>query len=602
MFPDRKTFFMSTLLDVTQCVIFGSYFVISCIVAYVFLRHRSCIDTLVNRLLLVTAGLFLMLCALTHLYSVWASEPPEALLIACALVSFVAAVCTTYTFRGLDDYLRLRVTTMDVMREEIVTNLTKGYDLKVRVSGNAIIGGIIGTYEVVEPHFVSEEFVVNSIIRVGDKYFRIANIVESFVEIADNSIRTDQRKQKSASRIDKRESFVERGGTSSPETVRVSQVYGYDATAEVRMRNESDRMNRMKMDLCMTTAHHVRTPLSCIGIALTSLRSLSTRDEHVRMLEEAFVHFEIINMVVTQFVDVAAMDSKLSLKPCVDYVDIRALVSRVEKVLKRIKMDGVYCTCLVGDCVPNLILTDSEWIVQILLNLVANATKYTARGKISVTVTLENQLLCLVVKDTGVGMSDSKKIDIFEPDLANDVSCGNVTVGIGLLSVKTKVNALDGEYWIVDNPGGGTILSVRVPVKLDHKCYTREKQRRKNVVEITRVRSILVVDDTPSVRKLMQRYLRGHRVHVAIDGAEGLEKMKDKKFDLVLMDMMMPVLDGAGCLRKFRKWEKYNRPVGDRQLVYCVSATSVELDIGFDGSIPKPVDTERLHRLIQTLS
>ena len=106
---------MCTLLDVTQCVIFGSYFVISCIVAYVFLRHRSYIDTLVNRLLLVTAGLFLMLCALTHLYLVWDSKPPEALLVACALVSFVAAVCTMYSFRGLDDYLRLRVTTMDVM-------------------------------------------------------------------------------------------------------------------------------------------------------------------------------------------------------------------------------------------------------------------------------------------------------------------------------------------------------------------------------------------------------------------------------------------------------------------------------------------------------
>lgn len=593
---------MSTLLGVTQCVIFGSYFVISCIVAYVFLRHRYYIDTWVNRLLLVTAGLFLMLCALTHLYFVWESEPPQGLLIACALVSFVAAVCTTYTFRGLDDYLRLRVKTEDVMREEIVMNLTKGYDLKVRVSGNAIIGGVAGTYEVVEPHFISEEFVVNSIIRVGDKYFRIANIVESFVEIPDNPGRPDHRKQKSTSGIQKRESFVERGGTSSPATVRVSQVYGYDATAEVHMRNESDRMNRMKMDLCMTTAHHVRTPLSCIGIALASLRSLSTSDESFRMLEEASIHLEIINMVVTQLADVAAMDSKLSLKPCVDYVDIRALVGRVEKVLERIKMDDVYCTCVVGDCVPKFVLTDREWIVQILLNLVANATKYTARGVITVTVTLENQLLCIVVKDTGVGLSDSEKNDIFEPDLVSDVSYGNGSVGIGLMSVKTKVDALDGEYGIADNPGGGTILSARVPVKLDHKCYTSEKQRRKNVVEITRVRSILVVDDTPSVRKLMTRYLRGHRVDVAINGAEGLEKMKDRKFDLVLLDMMMPVLDGAGCVRQFRKWEKYNRPVGDRQLVYCVSATSVELDIGFDGSMPKPVDTKRLQRLIQTLS
>lgn len=571
------------LLGVTQCVIFLSYFVISSIVAYVFIRHRSYIDTWVNRFLLVTAGLFLMLCALTHLYVVWQSAPPEALLVACALVSFMSAACTLYTFRGLDDYLRLRVTTVDLMREEIITNLTEGYDMKVRVSGNAIIGGVAGQYEVVEPFFVVEGFEINRIIEVRDRYFRIANIVKSFVEVGADKTQT-------------RESSTEEGMSPS-----VSMMYGYDATAEVRMRNESDRMTRMKMELCMSTAHHVRTPLSCIGVAMECMQSRRLGDEVLGMMEEVRVHCEILNMFVTQFVDIATVNSKVLLKPCMDYVDVRVLVERVEKVLTRMMMEDVRCRCHVDARVPKLLLSDSEWIMQILLNLVASAAGHTFRGVICLTVALENNELCIFVKDTGVHIPLAKKRALFSTNFADDASRGHVSTGVGLYSVKTKVDSLGGEYGIYNNADGGTVLSVKVPVGLDKKCRQSRVGKKDNTVRVTRVRSILVVDDTPSVRKLMKRYLKGHDVEVATNGAEGLGKMKGKYFDVVLLDLMMPVMDGAECVRRFRTWERYNRKGGVHQFVYCVSATSVELDTGFDGSIPKPVDTRRLHRLLENL-
>lgn len=563
------------LLDVTQCVIFLSYFVISSIVAYVFIRHRSFIDTWVNRFLLVTAGLFLMLCALTHLYFVWQSAPPDALLVACALVSFMSATCTLYTFRGLDDYLRLRVTTVDLMREEIIANLTEGYDMKVRVSGNAIIGGVAGQYEVVEPYFVVEGFEVNRIIEVRDKYFRIANIVKSFVEVGAGKTQT-------------RESSTEEGMSPS-----VSMTYGYDATAEVRMRNESNRMTRMKVKLCMSTAHHMRTPLSCIGVALDCMQSRTLGHEVLSIIEEVRVHCEIMNMVVTQFVDIATVNSQILLKPCVDYVDIRVLVERVEKVLTRMMMEDVQCRCHVDDSVPELFLADSDWVMQILLNLVASAAGHTFEGVICLTLAIENNVLCILVTDTGVGIPVPEEREILSTNFEDE--------GVGLYLVKIKVDALGGEYDVYSNAGGGTILSVKVPVKLDKRCRRRRVSNKDDNVKVTRVRSILVVDDTPSVRKLMKRYLKWHNVEVAIDGAEGLRKMKEKYFDVVLLDFVMPVIDGAECVRRFRTWERNNRQSGVYQLVYCVSATSVEVDAGFDGSIPKPVDTRRLHRLLENL-
>ncbi len=573
------------LLDVTQCVIFLSYFIISSIIACLFVRHRSYIDTWANRFLVVTAGLFLMLCALTHLYVVWHSAPPDALLVACAVVSFTSASCTFYTFRGLDDYLRLRITTVNLMREEIITNLTEGYDMKVRVSGNAIIGGVAGEYEVVEPYFVVGGFEVNRIIEVRDKYFRIANIVKSFVEV-------------SADKTQTRESSTEEGRSPS-----VSMMYGYDATAEVRMRNESDRMTNMTMNLCMSTAHHVRTPLSCIGVALECIQPRRLGDEVLGMVEEVRVHCEILNMFVTQFVDFATVNSKVLLKPCVDYVDVRVLVERVEKVLARMMMEDVRCRCHVDARVPKLLLSDSDWIMQILLNLVASAAGHTFRGVICLTVAVENNELCIVVKDTGVHIPLAEKRALFSTNFADDAWRGYMSTGVGLYSVKTKVDALGGEYGIHNNPHGGTVLSVKVPVELDKKCRQRYvgKKDDNEKEKVTRVRSVLVVDDTPSVRKLMKRYLKGHSVEVAVNGAEGLGKMKEKYFDVVLLDLLMPVMDGVECLRRFRAWERYSRQDGVHQFVYCVSATSVELDTGFDGSILKPVDTRRLHRLLENL-
>lgn len=579
--------------DAIQCVIFVSYFVISCIVGYVYIRHKKYIDTCANRLLLVTAGLFLMLCALTHLYSVWQPRPPETLLFSCALASFASAVCTVYTFRGLDDYLRQRVKTMDILREETITNLTKGYDLKVRVSGNNVVDGVAGPLRVTEPCFVADGFEVNSIVKVGEQFFRIANIVESHVQVMVNDANLPSRR-----RPPNQQHSLESG---IPRKETVAQVYGYDATAEVQMKDEAERMNRMKMELCMSTAHHVRSPLSCLGFALDSLRSRTNSEESLALVDEAVAHTEIINLVVTQFVDIATLDSSISMKPILDHFDVRHLAERVELVLMRTQMEGVRCACTVGNCVPNFVITDGAWVLQILLSIVTNAAKYTFRGWIRLNVTYDSGTLSIIATDTGVAIPDCEKREMFDKDFTSNPVTSHGSTGIGLYSVKRKVVALGGKYDIVDNPGGGNILSVSIPVGVDEKCYTMSTEKRSDMVQVTRVRTILVVDDTPSVRKVMKRHLKDHRVEVAVNGADGLAKMKEKKFDMVLLDMMMPVLDGLECLTLFREWERSNRPRDDHQLVFCVSATSVELDLGFDGSIPKPVDPKRLRAILQSL-
>lgn len=121
--------------------------------------------------------------------------------------------------------------------------------------------------------------------------------------------------------------------------------------------------------------------------------------------------------------------------------------------------ENVEARCEVQACVPPSLLTDVEWVWQILMNLVTNAAKYTHRGRIDVVVGYRDDCLELRVEDTGIGIDDSKKGAVFGKYVTHQ-TYGHTSHGIGLYSVKTKVDALGGSCGIFDNPGGGTIFEV----------------------------------------------------------------------------------------------------------------------------------------------
>ena len=122
----------------------------------------------------------------------------------------------------------------------------------------------------------------------------------------------------------------------------------------------------------------------------------------------------------------------------------------------------------------------------------------------------------------------------------------------------------------------------------------------KNDVDATLQRKkCLIVDDTPSIRKMMTRLLKHHHVETSRNGGHGLDMMKQKMYDIVLMDMFMPVMDGLECTKRFREWESVNR--NKRQLIYSMSANQDDADESFDGSLPKPIDVKRLGLIIQNL-
>lgn len=139
--------------------------------------------------------------------------------------------------------------------------------------------------------------------------------------------------------------------------------------------------------------------------------------------------------------------------------DVSLVRSTQYQVSSRLRNDDVETRCEVGDGVPIALLTDVEWVWQILMNLITNAAKYTYKGHINVCVDYRDTYLVLRVEDTGIGIEDSQKEAVFDQYVTHQ-KYGHISHGIGLHSVKMKVDALGGTCEIFDNDGGGSIFQV----------------------------------------------------------------------------------------------------------------------------------------------
>lgn len=565
---------MISLHDAIECVIFVSYVIVSSLVLFVYARHFKYVDTNTNRVLVVTAGLFLMLCAFTHLHSLWHDENNIYLSASCAVVSFASAISSLLSFRGLDDYLSNRITTIGVVREKLVRELGDGYDLRGTFCGNVMVEGYNRKGIITNPVEFTGTLEKDALVKIEEHYYRITNVVKSSVDVID---------------------LIEDDLFESPVDARYI-VFGQDATADVHMSHEQDRMNKMRMEMCMSTAHDVRTPLSSLGIVISCLQSSMGNDkltilEYEKLLDEAYVNVEMINLIVTQFMEIGRMDGTVDMKPTICSMDMETIKDKIATVGNRLRGENVIFTTDFDVKTPSL-YSDPEWVWQIVLNLVSNATKYTYHGYINVLIHYEPPDLVIRVVDTGIGIREEDKENIFE-QFVTQKSFGHDSRGIGLHSVKMKVDKLGGSITVRDNTVCGSVFEVKIPVvNGDATIDTIGPQDSS--------KSCLVVDDTPSIRKMMKRLLRNHEVDVACNGDMGLEMMKAKRYDIVLLDMFMPVMDGLECIKRFRAWESTERG-GVHQVIYSVSANQNVLDEKFDGLLPKPIDGKRLKQVLSTL-
>jgi PAS domain S-box-containing protein len=383
--------------------------------------------------------------------------------------------------------------------------------------------------------------------------------------------------------------------------------------AELKKANEkAEAASRAKSEFLANMSHEIRTPMNSV-IGMARLALLHEHDSGQRgYLEKILLSGEHLLGIIDDILDFSKIDAG---KLGIEYVEldvVRVMENVTSIVAEKAKAKGLHYAVDVGSDIPRGLFGDPLRLRQILLNLTDNAIKFTSSGEVKVSVQRlkcdrSDCLIHFEVCDTGIGMSEQSLAGLFNPFQQAD---GSVTrnyggTGLGLVISKRLVDLMGGEMGISSKPGKGSTFWFRIPLY-------KAKGSAKSSSEIDMVdqdsarklvggKRVLLVENNlfnqQVARELMENV--GLVVLVANNGVEALELLRQDRFDGVLMDLQMPVMDGLEAVAHIR-----TNPDWDALPVIAMTANALEeerkrcLAAGMNDFIPKPVRPEMLYAVL----
>jgi PAS domain S-box-containing protein len=371
------------------------------------------------------------------------------------------------------------------------------------------------------------------------------------------------------------------------------------AEAERTARQAAEAANRAKSTFLANMSHELRTPLnSVLGYAQILERDPVLGERQLAGVNVIRKSGEHLLTLINDILDLAKIEaSKMVLYladfPLLPFVQGIANMASVKAAQK-----GLELVCDLGSGLPQGIRADEKRLRQVLLNLLSNAIKFTDRGLVTLRVRFAPpQRLCFEVQDTGIGIAPDQLATIFEPfEQAGDMRRRLGGTGLGLAISRQYMRLMGGEIQVESRPGQGSTFRIEVeapPVQVAAamtvaKTVTGYAGPRKK---------ILIVDDIAENRAVVIDLLTplGFEVAEASNGHEGLELAHRLRPDLILMDIVMPELDGLEAARLLRQQEALRDvPIIALSASVSVSDNDQCLAAGMNAFLPKPLEADKL--------
>jgi two-component system, sensor histidine kinase and response regulator len=372
---------------------------------------------------------------------------------------------------------------------------------------------------------------------------------------------------------------------------------------------ELEQANQAKNKFLANMSHEIRTPLSGIlGLAELSL-DVSEPDvlhDNVEMIRSSALS---LNTIINDLLDFSAIEAgRLNIRP-LEFSIREELARLIDGFQEQAALKGLAFEFHIADEVPERVVTDPARVRQILINLLNNAIKFTLKGKITFIVQCPDpDHLTFSVADTGIGIPENRIKDIFQSftQLEATVNKRFGGTGLGLAISKNLAELMGGSIEVKSKEGVGSVFKLLIPVEIPEEEETPHEAKPARS-ELRPLR-ILLAEDNPVNQLVMQRLLtkQGHSVHAASDGRQALEELKNSVFDLVLMDVQMPEVNGLDATRAIREGASGKNPVTIPIIALTAYAMKGDRErfmaAGMDGYVTKPVDVDELTRAIREVS
>jgi PAS domain S-box-containing protein len=368
----------------------------------------------------------------------------------------------------------------------------------------------------------------------------------------------------------------------------------------------AESANRAKSEFLANMSHELRTPLNGVLGNAQLLEMTDLTDEQLEFLDDLTGSCNNLLSIINDILDLSRIEAggielefaELSVYSCINDI------FKMQKVVAFKK--GLILKADIDVDVPHGLLGDKLRIKQILLNLLGNAIKFTSQGSITLSAHILEKhesfvLIQIAVQDTGIGITAEALDKIFNPFIQED---GSITrryggTGLGLSICRRLTELMGGSIAVESSPGTGSCFTVTLPLAIATESATIQEPPQPSINrDLPPLRILLVEDDPPNleVGTSLLRML-GHDVMTVENGKACLAALEKDNFDLVLMDIQLPIMNGEEALLEIRRRELQTSA---HQRIIAVSAHSMRGDRerflakGFDGYVSKPVDFKEL--------